>query len=55
MTDDQFRILMALSMVNDPWPLQTGQSDINDLLDDEARERGFCDWLEAYHAWPAVQ
>ena len=54
MNDDAFRILMALVMVNDPWPLQAGKGEIDDLLDDEARRRGFCDWIEAYHVWPGV-
>ena len=55
MTDDAFKVLMALVMVSDPWPLQTGHGDVTDLLDDEARARGFCDWIAAYHAWPGVQ
>ena len=54
LNDDAFRILMALVMVNDPWPLQAGKGEIDDLLDDEARRRGFCDWIEAYHVWPGV-
>jgi hypothetical protein len=55
MSDEQFRVLMSLVMVSDPWPLQVGKSDIDELLDDEARFRGFCDWIAAYHAWPEVQ
>lgn len=55
MSDEQFRVLMSLVMVSDPWPLQIGHSEMNDLLDDEARQRGFCDWIEAFHEWPSVQ
>jgi hypothetical protein len=55
MNDEQFVILMSLVMVNDPWPLQVGKSDIDSLLDDEARQRGLCDWIEAYHVWPNIQ
>lgn len=54
MTDQQFITLMALTMVSDPWPLQTGQDVIDGLLDDESRNRGFSDWIEAYHALPSV-
>jgi len=55
MNDQQFTVLMSLAMVSDPWPLQSGLTDIDALLDDEARNRGFCDWIEAYHAWPNIQ
>jgi hypothetical protein len=55
MSDDCFGVLLALFMVNDPWPLQSGRSDVEALLDEESRKRGFCDWIEAFHVWPTPQ
>jgi hypothetical protein len=52
MSDDAFGVLMALVMVSDPWPLKAGKSQMDELLDEEARSRGFCDWIAAYHEWP---
>ena len=49
MTDIQFRALLDLTMVSDPWPLEYGKDDIDDLLDGEARERGYSGWVPAYH------
>ena len=47
--DDCFCVLLELCMVSDPWPLSHGHEIFTDFLDDEARRRGFCDWIEAYH------
>ncbi len=49
MNDDQFIAFLELLMVSDPWPMQWGHELLTDQADDEARKRGFCDWIEAYH------
>ncbi len=45
-----FRDLLDLFMVSDPWP-DTPESHlrIEDVLDDEARERGYENWVVAFH------
>jgi len=55
MSDDCFGVLLALNMVSDPWPLNSGKELFDSLLDDESRNRGFSDWIEAYHKWPTPQ
>lgn len=50
LTDGQFRALLNLMMVSDPWPLSDEEHDrIDWLLDCEAQARGFDRWTEAYH------
>lgn len=49
MNDDQFRVFLDLLMVSDPWPLEYGHEALNELADEQSRERGYCDWIEAYH------
>lgn len=50
-TDKEFRYLLDLYMVSDPWPLGDGESDevLGKMLDRVSKERGFASWLEAYH------
>lgn len=50
--DDVFADLLELVMVSDPWPLDGAAEDrVIDLLDDEAKRRGYDDgWIQAYHA-----
>ena len=50
MNSFEFRYLMDLLMVSEPWPL----SDIShncliNMVDSEAKERGYSDWITAYH------
>ena len=52
--DDEFSDLLNLFMEADPWPYSVGRENIENLLDDEARERGFCDWIEALHKFAAA-
>lgn len=50
MNDEEFRALLDLYMVSDPWPLTSEKSNtIRKLLSGEAQERGFDGWVEAYH------
>lgn len=56
MTDKQFRAFLDLMMCSDPWPVtDTGTGDGQDLLlefaSSESRDRGFTDWVTAYHQW----
>jgi len=39
-------------MCSDPWPLSEVKRDrMKRMLNDEAQERGYDDWVEAYHEW----
>jgi len=51
MTDKEFRCLLDLFMVSDPWPLEDGESNeiIGKMLDRLSRERGYQDWVGAFH------
>lgn len=49
LTDGEFSILLELCMVSDPWPLNSGQDVLENLLTAEANVRSFSDWVEAYH------
>lgn len=50
LTPLQFRALLDLWMVTDPWPLEAWQDDeLVRLLDTEAQRRGFTERVEAYH------
>lgn len=47
----EFRVWLELMMVSDPWPLEDHlRSFATNVLDREAKERGYADWIEAYHA-----
>ena len=54
MDDREFRIFLDLLMVSDPWPLEYGNETMTDLADTMARERGYDDWIEAYHKMLSV-
>ena len=43
--DDVFADLLRLVMEADPWP---NRRAIEYFLDEESRERGYCDWMEAF-------
>lgn len=50
MSPTEYRALLDLFMVSDPWPLEdANQRTLLVLLNREARERGFVDWISAYH------
>jgi len=53
MKDMQFRALLDLMMVCDPWPLEDNGSrnELLRLLTNEAKKRGYDDSLAAYHAF----
>jgi len=50
--DEEFRSLMDLTMVSDPWPLDDdSEESVERLLASEAARRGFDGWYEAYHGF----
>lgn len=50
MTNKEFRALLDLFMMSDPWPLTQAANDIvQGILDREAKARGLTDWIDAYH------
>ena len=50
MNDEEFRTLLDLWMVNDPFPLpEEQQNTFNRLLDREAKKRGYDSISIAYH------
>ena len=54
--DELFLILLRWFMVSDPWPLPMDQHDaMMFLLNSEAMNRGFRDWVHAYHEWGFVR
>lgn len=53
MTEKQFRSLLNLHMTSDPTPLPEPQdNEVENFLNEEARRRGFEDWVDAYHKLP---
>lgn len=49
-TDTQFRALLELAMVSDPWPLPgEHESAVKMYLLKESKRRGYDGWIEAYH------
>lgn len=50
LTDTQFRAMMDLMMVSDPWPLgEPEHAQIENLLIVESERRGYDSWIVAYH------
>ena len=50
MNDWFFRLLLDWFMVSDPWPLDDDAHEaVRFVLDDEAKQRGYDTWVEAYH------
>ena len=48
--DDEFRALLDLFMVSDPWPLdERAEGVVQDLLTSESASRGYGSWVVAYH------
>lgn len=56
MTDEQYRAFLDLMMCADPWPCPRGegQSTLSELADQEAKVRGYENWIIAYHEHPRV-
>jgi len=56
MKDNEFRAFLDLLMCSDPWPVTgdegVGQSVLTMLADKEAKNRGFENWVVAYHSMP---
>ena len=48
-SDEAFSALCNVLMEADPWGYSVERGPIEDLVDSEARERGYCDWIEALH------
>ncbi len=52
MKDMQFRVLLDLMMVSDPWPLDDdARSVLVEQLHNESRKRGYDDMVTAYHSF----
>jgi hypothetical protein len=48
----EFRCLLNLFMVSDPWPLSpTDRELMESMLDRISQERGYEHWLDAYHKY----
>lgn len=50
-TDQEFRAVLELIMVSDPYPIpeEGHQLKVEAWADKEARARGYGSWIEAYH------
>ncbi len=53
MTDKQYRAFLDLLMCSDPWPVnkggEEGQEILMRLAESEAKHRGYNTWVDAYH------
>lgn len=50
MKDNEFRMLLDLRMVSDPWPLDEQASEtMLEMLNRKAALEGYMDWVDAYH------
>ena len=51
MKDKEFRCFLDLMMCSDPWPVPNDEnrSVLKAMADRMATERGFTDWIDAYH------
>jgi len=46
----EYRALLVLVMCADPWPAEDHlRPFVIGLLNEEAKERGYEDWVQAYH------
>jgi hypothetical protein len=46
----EFGLLLRLLMVSDPWPLaEIERNRMVELMNNEARSRGYDGWIHAYH------
>jgi len=57
MEDEEFRALLDWFMCSDPWPIPKDmvgddhQATIEALLNKESINRGYADWVDAYHCF----
>lgn len=50
MTDKEFSVAMEWMMCSDPFPLCEDKHKVLwEMLDREAQDRGYDDWIQAYH------
>lgn len=49
MNNEEFREVLAWRMCSDPFPESVNAQVVEDWLDRESRERGYPDWIVAYH------
>lgn len=50
MDHKEFRAFLNLLMCSDPWPTDDEEQQIlTDLADEQSRNRGFENWIVAYH------
>lgn len=45
----EYRALLDLLMCSDPYPVENGEDAVKGYADRQAVERGFSDWIDAYH------
>lgn len=49
-TGHEYSTMLDWMMTSDPWPLSELKRDrMVEMLNEEARARGYSDWTEAYH------
>ena len=54
LTEEEFRTLLDLMMVSDPWQLsEESRSVFEFLLNTESIKRGYDAWIVAYHEFTA--
>lgn len=51
LSDEEFCSLMDLMMCSDPYPVDSGETVLRQLLNGEAGARGYGSWTEAYHGF----
>jgi hypothetical protein len=49
MDDREFRGFLDLLMCSDPWPMGDFEATLKGLADRMACERGYDNWIDAYH------
>ena len=49
MSASEFRAFLDLLMCSDPYPVDTGEDEMFGYANRQAIERGFTDWVDAYH------
>lgn len=49
MDDREFRGFLGLLMCSDPWPMSDFEDALKGLADRMARDRGYDNWIDAYH------
>jgi len=57
MEDYEYRAFLDLMMCSDPWPVpdNVGQQLLEAFADDQAKKRGFDNWIEAYHRHDVIE